>query len=58
MVLEKFKAGKPAAVYQRFREKGRILPHGVKYVDSWLATSFGRAGNRGARTFIGHTNFF
>jgi hypothetical protein len=34
MVIERFRDG--AAVYQRFREKGRMLPDGLKYVDSWV----------------------
>jgi hypothetical protein len=25
-----------ALVYERFREKGRMLPDGLRYIDSWL----------------------
>ena len=33
MVIEKNKDAK--AVYERFREKGRMMPEGVNYVASW-----------------------
>ena len=36
MVLETFRPGCKAAVYERFREKGRMLPDGLHYIDSWL----------------------
>ncbi|MEN3371231.1 MAG: hypothetical protein V7609_3374 [Verrucomicrobiota bacterium] len=36
MVIEKFAPGCKVAVYERFREKGRMLPDGLLYVDSWL----------------------
>ena len=36
MVIEHFHAGKVKALYQRFEEKGRMLPDGVKYIDSWI----------------------
>ena len=35
MVIEPFKAGQRLLVYERFREKGRMLPHGLRYIDSW-----------------------
>ena len=34
MVLEKYKDKEE--VYRRFREKGRIMPEGVSYVNSWV----------------------
>jgi hypothetical protein len=37
MVIEKFKPGLTDSVYERFREKGRMLPEGLFYIDSWLA---------------------
>jgi hypothetical protein len=37
MVVERYRAGNTVAVGARFREKGRMLPDGVKYVASWLA---------------------
>ena len=36
MVIEKFQEHDGAAVYRRFREKGRMLPDGLKYLDSWV----------------------
>jgi hypothetical protein len=37
MVVEGFKDGDATPVYERFREKGRQLPEGVRYVNSWVA---------------------
>jgi Protein of unknown function (DUF3303) len=34
MVVERFKDAR--AIYKRFREKGRIMPEGLKYVSSWI----------------------
>jgi hypothetical protein len=42
MVVEKFKRGKALAVYRRARERGRMLPNGLKYIDSWVETNFDR----------------
>jgi hypothetical protein len=36
MVIERFRDQDGAAVYSRLREKGRMLPDGLKYVDSWV----------------------
>ena len=36
MVIEKFYPGKVKLLYERFDEKGRLLPEGVKYVNSWI----------------------
>lgn len=36
MVIEHFAPGAKAEVYGRFREKGRMLPDGLLYIDSWL----------------------
>jgi hypothetical protein len=40
MVIERFKDGDAAPVYRRFRERGRMLPEGLRYVDSWPAADF------------------
>jgi hypothetical protein len=32
----------PAAVYARFAAKGRMLPEGVTYLDSWVEEGGGR----------------
>lgn len=36
MIIERFYANKTKALYQRFEEKGRLLPEGVEYLDSWV----------------------
>jgi hypothetical protein len=36
MVIEKFKSGKKQLVYERLRERGRMLPDGLTYIDSWI----------------------
>jgi hypothetical protein len=36
MIIEKYHAGKVKEVYQRFAEKGRMLPAGVQYINSWI----------------------
>jgi hypothetical protein len=35
MVIEKYRHG-PGPVYQRATERGRLLPDGLRYVDSWV----------------------
>ena len=42
IVIEHFAPGAKEKVYERFREKGRMLPDGLDYVDSWLE----KAGDR------------
>ena len=42
MVVERFKNRDAKAVYRRFREKGRMAPDGLTYVESWVETSFDR----------------
>ena len=42
MVIERFKNRDATAVYRRFRDKGRMAPHGLNYVDSWVETNFDR----------------
>ena len=42
MVIERFKNGEAVPVYRRFREKGRMMPQGLTYVESWVETNFGR----------------
>lgn len=36
MIIETFKDG-PEAIYARFRDKGRMLPDGLEYIDSWVS---------------------
>ncbi len=39
MVVERFRAGNPHAVGERFKARGRLMPDGsgVAYVSSWMA---------------------
>lgn len=41
MIIEDFK-GDPAAVYRRFRERGRLAPDGLHYVSSWVTSDLQR----------------
>jgi hypothetical protein len=36
MVIEAFRPGCKDRVYERFFDKGRMLPAGLTYVDGWL----------------------
>ena len=36
MIIEKFHPGKIRELYKRFDEKGRMLPDGVEYINSWI----------------------
>jgi hypothetical protein len=36
MIIERFRNGDPVPVYRRFRERGRLAPEGVNYVNSWV----------------------
>jgi len=38
MIIERFHPGKGKTIYQRFAEKGRMLPEGVTYINSWINT--------------------
>ena len=42
MVIERFKNHDAVPVYERFREQGRMMPEGLKYVESWTEAGFGR----------------
>lgn len=43
IVIESFKsADATAAVYERFAEHGRMLPEGLKYLDSWVEENMNR----------------
>ena len=43
MVIERFRsADAVASVYERLREKGRMMPEGLEYVGSWIEPSFQR----------------
>jgi hypothetical protein len=42
MIVERFKDRDPVPIYRRFRESGRGLPDGVRYIDSWIEVNFDR----------------
>ena len=42
MVIEHFKNRDATPVYKRFRERGRMAPEGLKYINSWIETNFDR----------------
>ena len=42
MVIERFKNRGAKAVYRRLREKGRMAPDGLAYVNSWVEMNFDR----------------
>jgi Protein of unknown function (DUF3303) len=42
MVIEHFRNRDAIAVYRRFREQGRMMPDGLKYVESWVEPNFDR----------------
>lgn len=37
MVIEHFRDGDAAPVYARFRDRGRLAPEGLVYIDSWVS---------------------
>ena len=42
MVVEIFRNQDAKAIYRRSREKGRMMPDGLKFVSSWVAADLGR----------------
>ena len=40
MVIERFKEPGGIAVYRRARDRGRMLPAGLRYVQSWVDVDF------------------
>jgi hypothetical protein len=42
MIIETFKQGDPVPVYRRFRNQGRQMPEGVRYVSSWVTQDMAR----------------
>lgn len=42
MVLEHFRTRGAVEVYRRSRDRGRMLPDGVRYVSSWVDLDFTR----------------
>ena len=42
MVIERFRDNDMLPVYERVRERGRSLPDGLEYVDSWIEANLYR----------------
>ena len=42
MVIERFKNRDAKAVYRRFRDRGRMAPDSLAYVESWVEANFDR----------------
>jgi hypothetical protein len=42
MIVETFNPGAAREVYRRARSRGRMLPAGLEYLDSWVDLEFSR----------------
>ena len=42
MVIERFLHNDMVPVYERVRDGGRMLPEGLRYIDSWVEPNFSR----------------
>lgn len=42
IVVERYKNRDAVPVYRRFRERGRMMPDGLRYVSSWVETNWDR----------------
>ena len=42
MVIENFRNQDAKAVYRRFRDKGRLTPEGLRFVNSWVEADLSR----------------
>jgi hypothetical protein len=42
MVIEHFDQARVKDIYKRFHERGRMIPDGLTYVDSWIQADFAR----------------
>jgi hypothetical protein len=42
MVIERFEGNDMVPIYQRLEERGRQLPDGLIFVDSWIEANFSR----------------
>ncbi len=42
MVIERFRNRDAKAVYRRFCDSGRMMPEGLRYVESWIEPNFDR----------------
>ncbi len=42
MIVESFNPGAASEIYRRARSRGRMLPAGLEYLDSWVDLEFSR----------------
>lgn len=42
MIVEKFRPGVADQIYQRLAERGRMIPPGLEYLDSWVTLDVSR----------------
>ena len=42
MVIERFRDNDMVPIYKQVRDAGRMLPDGLKYIDSWVEPNFSR----------------
>lgn len=42
MVIEHFDQARVKDIYRRFQDSGRMMPEGLRYVDSWIQADFAR----------------
>ncbi len=42
MIIERFRDADMVPIYKRVRERGRMLPEGLTYIDSWVEPNFSR----------------
>jgi hypothetical protein len=42
MVIERFRDNDMVPIYKRLRDEGRVVPPGLKYLDSWIEPNFSR----------------
>ncbi len=42
MVIERFKDNDMLPIYRRVRDEGRLIPEGLRYIDSWVEPNFSR----------------
>ncbi len=38
VIVEHFRGGDPVPVYRRFRDRGRLAPEGLRYINSWVSS--------------------
>jgi hypothetical protein len=40
MVVERFEDNDMVPIYQKLKDDGRVMPEGLRYIDSWIAADF------------------